>query len=49
MKNKKTVKLICKGYTWSCPTCGIANDEEELEETVECINCTTEFLIDFLI
>ena len=47
MKNKKTVELICKGYIWKCPTCGVLNDEEEIYETVECINCTSEYLIKF--
>ena len=39
----ETVNLHITSYYWSCLVCKVRNDEMEETDTVECINCETEF------
>lgn len=46
MKDLEYVDLISTGYEWICPNCNELNNEMEITETVDCINCDKEFYVD---
>ncbi len=42
-RSDETVDLVASGYEWECPTCLSDNTEDEVAETVTCIECNTTF------
>lgn len=39
----ETVEMIASGYEWVCPICDFLRKEIEINDTVYCENCNTEF------
>jgi hypothetical protein len=40
------VELIASGYEWTCPSCGVVNEEIEVVEEVSCVACGENYQVE---